>query len=113
MRLRWRKRPSATVLHLRVLMTVGSALPLAIRASRPVLSIGARQPVSAVFAAAWDIVFCLPVISGIMKQNVLFHASSVPSFLQRKKRRGFRGGGRPAAGTVPEGAQKAIRRRIN
>src|SRR3982074_3624917 len=57
MKLRCRRRHSATVLHLSVLMPVGSALPFAIRASRPALSIGARQPVSAVFAAAWDICF--------------------------------------------------------
>src|SRR5258708_4601500 len=50
MKLRWRKRPSATVLHFSVLMTLGSALPLAISASSPILSMGARQPVSAVLA---------------------------------------------------------------
>src|SRR6266567_192863 len=55
MKLRWRKRPSATVLHFNVLMTFGSALPLAISSSRPVLSIGARQPVRAVLATAWFI----------------------------------------------------------
>ncbi len=47
MKLRWRKRPSATVLHLSVLITLGSALPLAISSSRPSLSIGARHPVMA------------------------------------------------------------------
>ena len=40
MKLRWRKRPSATVLHLSVLIALGSALPLAINSSRPDLSIG-------------------------------------------------------------------------
>src|SRR5437879_12585259 len=55
MKLRWRKRPSATVLHFNVLMTFGSALTLAISSARPVLSIGARQPVRAVLATAWFI----------------------------------------------------------
>src|SRR5882757_3377728 len=61
MKLRWRKRPSATVLHFSVLMTFGSALPLAINSSRPVLSIGARQPVRAVLATAWFIAASSPV----------------------------------------------------
>src|ERR1700683_3863980 len=52
MKLRWRKRPSATVLHLSVLITLGSALPLAIRSARPALSIGARHPVMAVALTA-------------------------------------------------------------
>src|ERR1700722_20061165 len=47
MKLRWRKRPSANVLHLSVLVTFGSALPLAIRSVRPALSMGARHPVMA------------------------------------------------------------------
>src|SRR5580693_1011665 len=46
-KLRWRNRPSATVLHFRVLITLGSALPLAISSSRPFRSIGARHPVRA------------------------------------------------------------------
>src|SRR3954452_1059395 len=62
MKLRWRKRPSATVLHFNVLMTLGSALPLAISSSRPVLSIGARHPVRAVLATAWVMHFLLFVI---------------------------------------------------
>src|SRR3954449_13619035 len=59
MKLRWRKRPSATVLHFSVLMTLGSALPLAISSSRPVLSMGARHPVRAVLATAWVMHFLL------------------------------------------------------
>src|SRR3954465_13454239 len=85
MKLRCLKRPSATVLHVSVLMTVGSALPFAIRASRPDLSIGARQPVSAVFAAAWDIFFSPDgVVEATYRQNVLFLAYGVPSLSEQK-----------------------------
>src|SRR5262245_37477143 len=52
MKFRWRNRPSATVWHLRVLMTLGLALPASISLSSPALSMGARQPVIAVLACA-------------------------------------------------------------
>ena len=45
---RWRKRPSAIVLHFSVFTAAGLARPLAIRSSNPPLSIGARHPVIAV-----------------------------------------------------------------
>src|SRR5271165_4314981 len=54
MKLRCRNRPSATVLHFNVLMTLGSALPLAISSSRPALSMGARQPVRTVCATRFS-----------------------------------------------------------
>src|SRR5712671_3404309 len=81
MKLRWRKRPSATVLHFSVLMTFGSALPLAISSSRPVLSIGARQPVRAVLATAWFIEASSPVPDapgGALDTDRSVYACAVP-----------------------------------
>src|SRR5258708_25223685 len=77
MKLRWRKRPSATVLHFNVLMTLGSALPLAISSLRPDWSIGARQPVRAVLATAW---FMSVSPCGLFwLQTVLSSARGVPT----------------------------------
>src|SRR6476619_7062453 len=91
MKLRWRKRPSATVLHFNVLMTLGSALPLAISSSRPFLSMGARHPVRAVLltallATAW--VMRSPPC--FMLQTVLYYAGAVPSRVEAKKAKGIR-----------------------
>src|ERR1700694_3024234 len=96
MKLRWRKRPSATVLHFSVLMTLGSALPLAISSSRPFLTMGARHPVravlaTAVLATAWVMRFLLFVLI----QTVLYYAGAVPARVVGKNPResGGRDGG--------------------
>ena len=78
MKLRWRKRPSATVLHFSVLMTLGSALPLAISSSRPVLSMGARHPVRAVLATAWVMHFLLSCRSDTDRSVLCRIRASVP-----------------------------------
>src|SRR5436190_15277108 len=79
MKLRWRKRPSATVLHFSVLMTLGSALPLAISSSRPVLSMGARHPVRAVFATAWVIYLGYPKVKILHGGYVAWTAAGMPT----------------------------------
>src|SRR5271155_3618346 len=68
MKLRWRKRPSATVLHFSVLMTLGSALPLAMRSARPALSMGARHPVIAgvfISVLATTLFMGVPLLPGL------------------------------------------------
>ena len=74
MKFRWRKRPSATVRHLSVLMTFGLALPAAMSFSSPSLSIGARQPVAAVAGSGVrqgvNTVLAVAVIGNLLQQSI-------------------------------------------
>src|SRR5260370_42637764 len=88
MKLRWRKRASVTVLHFSVLMTLGSALPLAISSSRPFLSMGARHPVRAVLATAvLATVWVMRFLLFILIQTVLYYAGAVPAQADAKNPR--------------------------
>src|SRR6266436_4989796 len=107
MKLRWRKRPSATVLHFNVLMAFGSALPLAISSWRPCLSMGARQPVRAVFATAWFMSFLLSLFPSAI-QTVLFYARAMPRVAPQKNSNGFSDDRMPEPSQGASFAQKPV-----